>query len=247
MTNNLQALILIGGLGTRLKKVISGVPKPMAPINGKPFLEYLVLYLKKQGIRHFVFCVGYLPKTVKDHFGKGEKIGVEIRYSQDYSKDGKLGGTAWAVLKAKRFIKNSPFLVLNGDTFLEVDIKRLFSFHQKNQAIGTICLTHFEDIIEKGEVLFNKKGRIEKFLEKQPIHRTGWINGGAYLFQKEIFDYFPKIEKKDFVEGIWFSLERHVFPEIIKRKLPLFGFKTKGYFIDIGTPIEYQKAQKYFK
>ena len=102
MTSNLQVLILIGGLGARLRKVISGVPKPMAPIDSKPFLEHLVLYLKKQGLRNFVFCVGYLPQIVKDHFGNGEKFGVKIEYSQDYSREGKLGGTAWAILKAEK-------------------------------------------------------------------------------------------------------------------------------------------------
>lgn len=243
MKDNIGAVILAAGFGNRLSGVVSNKPKPMALINEKPFLEHLIVYFKKQGVKNFIICVSHLAGIIESYFKDGKRWDINI----NYSKEKHPSGTAGALIKAKSLIESQRFLCLNGDTFLEFNLANLYDYHQKNKALATICLTKFKDIFEKGEVIADKRGKVLEFKEKQAKHRNGWINGGAYLFEKQFFNFFPKVEKKELIKGFEYSLEHHVFPKIIRDELPLYAFPTKGYFIDIGTPGEYKKAQKYFK
>jgi D-glycero-alpha-D-manno-heptose 1-phosphate guanylyltransferase len=240
MSKNL-AVILAAGYGTRLNTVVTDRPKPMVLINHKPFLFYLLNYISSFGIKRFVICVSHLKTIIKDFFKNGRQFGYEIVYSEEKDPS----GTAGALVKAEKFI-DTPFFCFNGDTFLETNLHKLKDFHNLNQALATVCLTKINDVYEKGQVRLNDNKKLISFTEKKPVHKSGWVNGGVYFFNKDIYDYFPRIKDRDLIKGREYSLEYHVFPEIIKKNLAVYGYKTEGKFIDIGTPDDYKKVQTFF-
>ncbi len=236
------AVILAAGYGTRLSRVVCDAPKPMALINQKPFLFYLLNNIKGFGVKNFVICVSHLKNVVKEYFNNGEELGINISYSEETEPS----GTAGALAAARKKIKG-PFFCFNGDTYLEADLKELKKFHQEKKSLATVCLTSIADIYDKGHIKFDDDFKITSFSEKKPIHKKGWINGGVYYFDQKIFAHFPKVIKKDLIKQKEYSLEYHVFPHIIKHNLPFYAFEAKGSFIDIGTPSEYQRAKGLFK
>lgn len=224
-----EAVILAGGFGTRLQKVVKDVPKPMAAVNGKPFLEYIFKYLKKFNLKKVVVSVGYKADIITDYF-KSSYEGIKIEYAFEYEPLGTGGG----ILNALKQCRNEDVLILNGDTFFNVDLFELDKFHKQKQSDVTLCLKHLQNASRYGHVSLNEENRIIGFAEKQPESKEGWINGGIYLLKKPVIEGLGLHDKfsfeKDFLERYYSSLH--------------FGaYTSDGYFIDIGIPEDYQRVQ----
>jgi NDP-sugar pyrophosphorylase family protein len=233
----MQALILAGGLGTRLRSVVNDKPKPMAAISDKPFLEYQIELLKRDGIGDIVFCVGYLSEQIQNHFGNGDKWGIKINYSIEEE----LLGTSGALKLAQRFIRG-PFLVLNGDSYLDIDLPKFAKFYQEKKAkcggLGAMALIEIDDARNYGSVTINAEFEILSFNEKsESAEASKLINAGIYILEPEILDFIPAAKKV--------SLEKETFPTLLNLGHRLFGYRTEGYFVDIGTPARYQGFQHY--
>ncbi|EIP0162262.1 nucleotidyltransferase family protein, partial [Campylobacter jejuni] len=210
----MQAIILCGGLGTRLKSVIKDIPKPMAPINDKPFLEFIFEYLKKQGIKEVILAVSYKYEVIQEYF-KDEFLGIKIKYSIEKEPL----GTGGAIKEALKFIKNEAY-VLNGDTIFDIDLKKLILNNSK------ICLAlkQMNDFDRYGTVELDSKNYIKLFKEKE-FKKQGLINGGIYFLNKDIFNDFTLQEKFSFEEFLQENYEK------LKAKAHIFD----NYFIDIGV------------
>lgn len=224
------AMILAGGLGTRLRSVVSDVPKPMADVAGKPWLTYLIAYLKTFGIDHVVLCVGHLAHVVEDYFGDGSSLGVRI----DYSYEDKPLGTAGAFAAARQLVGDDVFLGLNGDSFCPVDLHALMVQHVALQTVATLTVTRVDDVQRFGSVVLNEKSRITCFTEKGQASGMGLVNAGIYVLTHEALADVPV--------GEMCSIEKQVFPSLISRGLG--GYVTQMNLIDIGTPESYLSAAK---
>ena len=223
------AIILAGGLGTRLKKVNPKLPKPMAPVNGRPFLEYLMDYWIEQGISRFVLSIGYLSQSIIDHFGKKYRE-TSIDYIIEESPLGTGGGL---LMSAKGLTE--PFLVLNGDTFFEVDLKDLTAFHEKNKSEWTISLYRTTNPERYMSVEITTSGKILKM--KVNNNQSSYVvNGGVYLINPLALINMDKPQNKII------SLEDELLPDFISSGGVLYGLECFGSFIDIGIPGDYYRA-----
>lgn len=227
----MQAVLLAGGLGTRLRSVVNDRPKPMADICGKPFLEYLILELKKHGVAHIILAVGYKGSMVEEYFGTGKNIGIKIDYSYEETQL----GTAGAIKNAERFITDSEFLVLNADTFYQAAYKEVFDLYQKLELDMALVLRRVPDISRYGSVKLENQ-IIVGFNEKTSEKAEGLINGGIYLIKKSILDVIPDGKKS--------SLENEIIPALLKSNKKLGAVVNDGYFIDIGLPEDYYRFIK---
>ena len=203
----------------------------MAPVNGKPFLTHVLTYLKKYGIHHVVLSVGHLHEVIEDYFGK-EWEGLMISYAIENEPLGTGGAIKFAFEK----IIGNEAVVLNGDTLFDVNLNEFYDFHTKNKAEISLALRGVDDVARYGTVQTNSANKIISFTEKGALMGTGNINGGIYLINKQVFKKFSIFTEK-------FSMENDVF-EKYYNTLPLFGFPFEGYFIDIGIPEDYQRANK---
>ncbi len=232
----MQALILAGGLGTRLQAVLHDRPKPMAEVRGKPFLEYLIEQLRGQGFAELVLCVGHLAPQIYEYFGTGRRWGVDIRYAVETD----LLGTAGAIRNAGHFI-DGTFLVLNGDSYLDMNFRKLLAFHRRHcsndqQTLGTIAAVRTEDGAAYGMLELEGQGRILGFREKTGSGE-GWLNGGVYALEPDALRCIPA--------GRAVSIEEDTFPSALDSGWHLFGYSVQGFFVDIGTPEGYQRFQHY--
>ncbi len=228
------AIVLAGGFGTRLQKVVSDVPKPMAPIRNKPFLHYLLTHLQIQGVEKIVFSTGYLHEKIEAYFGNNYN-GLEILYSQETKPLGTGGG----IKKAFEHAKGNAF-VLNGDSFFNVDLNAMTKFHFEQKpdcrqagADFTLALKPMQNVERYGTVEL-KENRVIAFNEKA-FRENGLINGGVYITNREVF------EDENLSEV--FSLEI----DFLAKKLDFLnvaGFVSDGYFIDIGIPTDYFRAEQ---
>lgn len=228
-----EAVFLAGGFGTRLQSVVKDVPKPMADINGKPFLHYLILHYARQGVEHVVLSVGYLHRIISDYFSDNY-LGVRISYAIE---DSPLG-TGGAIKQSLKLTDTNEVLVANGDTMFMVDIKEIGAFHRKNNADFTLVVREVDDVSRYGSVKMNDDGRIIGFEEKNSTKGRGYINGGVYLIDKTFFGRFGFPQK--------FSVEKDFFE---KKYLEgnFFGKPCNHYFIDIGIPDDYLQAKNDFR
>jgi NDP-sugar pyrophosphorylase family protein len=203
----------------------------MAPIGERSFLELLVRQLRLQGIRRFVFCTGYLADQIERKFGDGKDWSVSI----EYSKEEIPLGTGGAVKLAGRYLGDVPeFLVLNGDSFLEIDLPSLIAFHRQHDgAIATMAVLRVESASRYGTVHADANGKVTGFAEKTGREVPGLINGGIYVFNQAVMQHIP--------EGPA-SLERDVFPQLLDQGV--YAQEQHGKFIDIGTPADYARAQE---
>ena len=220
----MEAIILAGGLGTRLKSALPNLPKPLAPIHGKPFLSYLMRYWKTQGVSHFILSVGYLREKVIETF-KSTFEGIKI----SYAIENRALGTGGALLHASNFLQkpDSPFLALNGDTFFEIPFKK---FNLKGSCM--LALYCPEKNNRYDGVTLAEDGQILKFGD----HSSSLINGGCYLLQREALTPFK--------EGP-LSLEKDLLPKLVD-KGACYGKSFKSRFIDIGVPKDYEHCQLFF-
>lgn len=224
----MKAVILAGGFGTRLKRVIYDRPKAMAPIAGIPFLEHQIRLLKEQGLKDIILCVSYMANKIKSYFGDGSKIGVNITYSEEEIPF----GTAGAIKKAEKYLKGETFLVLNGDSYSQINLKEFLDFHKSRKSSATIALKEVDDPGPHGGALF-KEDKVISFVEKKEEKNFG--NSGVYLFEPKILEYIEK-EKN-------IMLEKEILPQLAKEGA-LYGYVYEGYFIDIGLPETYHQFKE---
>ena len=225
-----RAVLLVGGLGTRLRSVVASKPKPLASVGDSPFLELLVRQLRAQGIRQVVMCTGYRGNQIEEIFGDGRTLDVSIEYSQENSPL----GTAGAVGLARNYLlESSDFLVANGDSFLEVGISDMFRFHREHRGLVSMAVVQSDDAGRFGTVQVDDRNRVIGFSEKTGRKQPGVINGGVYVFSRGIFDFIPEGPS---------SLERDVFPRVLNEGI--YAVEQRGMFIDIGTPQDYARAQE---
>ena len=226
------AIILAGGLGTRLRQVAPKVPKPMAPINNRPFLEYQMDYWIKQGIVKFILSVGYLKDVIINHFGNSYK-GISIEYVEESSPLGTGGGLLFA---AKNL--HETFVVLNGDTFFEVNLSELLKFHLKNSSEWTFSLFYMEQSERYLGIEIDNNGRVLS-LKSKPDRPSNLINGGVYLINPSA------LTKLSYNADTKASLEDDLLPEFILSNKSIFGLEFCGKFIDIGIPEDYKRAEQF--
>jgi NDP-sugar pyrophosphorylase family protein len=227
----LPVLILCGGLGTRLRPVLADRPKALAPVAGRPFLELQIELLRDQGARHFVLCVGHRAGQVQEAFGDGSRFGVRI----DYSLEGdRLLGTGGAIKLAERFFEPAA-VVVNGDTYLDVDHNRVVRHHalarRESGAVATLTLARLDDARRFGTVDLDPAGQfVTGFREKDVSAgvRPGWLNAGAYVIERELLDRIPAGEVR--------SVERDVFPAALRDGCRIAALACDRPFYDIGTP-----------
>ncbi|MGA2916345.1 MAG: nucleotidyltransferase family protein [Sedimentisphaerales bacterium] len=231
-TEYIDVVILCGGMGTRLRTVVDDKPKPMAEIDKRPFIDILIGYVSAFGFQRFILCAGYKAESIQEYY-KSKKYGVEILIS----KEQELLGTGGAVKNARFLIGSNPFLVLNGDSFLDVDLCEFVEFHLGKKALLSIALINTRDAKSYGSIEIDSSGRIVEFCEKKEESRESLINAGIYLFNREVLSLMPGGRK--------FSLEYDFFPKIVNKEI--YGYLTDGIFIDIGTPERYTKAKQLLK
>ena len=227
MTN--KAIILAGGLGTRLKSVVKELPKPMAPVQGKPFLEFVFHYLIAQGIEEAILSIGYRGEAIQEYFGDRFQT-CQLKYVVE---DEPLG-TGGAIKKAATLCGDDPFFVLNGDTIFDANLKALEIMFLKQQADVALSLKAMRNFDRYGLVEIDGDFRITAFQEKKYCE-AGLINGGIYLMKNSAFDIADFPQK--------FSFEKD-FLETYLNQLKIIGCPLDGYFIDIGIPEDYERAQR---
>lgn len=228
---DITAAILAGGLGTRLAPLIPGQQKVVAKVKQRPFLEYILNQLNNTGFKNAVICTGYLGDQVEKAFGNSYKD-----ISLVYSKEESPLGTAGAIALAIPYLKSENILITNGDSFIDCDLQSFYEFHLEKVANASIILREIDDTSRYGKVDINKNDEIVGFEEKNENGGSGLINGGLYFIKKSFLLEIPK--------GRPVSFEKELFPKWITKGL--YGFKSKGRFIDIGTPQSYQEAQSFF-
>jgi D-glycero-alpha-D-manno-heptose 1-phosphate guanylyltransferase len=224
----MKAIVLAGGLGTRLARVTRDIPKPMAPIGSRPFLAYLLDYLQEQGIEEIVLAVSYKWEVIQQYFGS-EYRGIPL----SYSVEGKPLGTGGAIRQALQSIADDEVVVLNGDTLFCIDLKSMETNHMSCGTHLSIGLKQVVDSGRFGNVEVSANGVISSFKEKS-TGDGGWINGGVYILNRDLFADMPMPEK--------FSFEQDLMEPNIARIQPQ-AFLSDAYFIDMGIPEDYERAQ----
>lgn len=227
----MKTIILAGGLGTRLKSVISNKPKPMAQICGKPFLEWQIELLKRFNLRDIILSVGYMRNEIKNYFGNGKKFAVDIEYAEEEEPL----GTGGALKKAKSYVfREDKVIVMNGDTYLNMNLSDFLRFHDEKKGLATIALAKVDEPYRYGSVKIDNHCKVTEFIEKGGKSFAS-VNAGVYIFNLDIYRYMPAKDN--------FSLEYDFFPMLLETKR-IFGYKTDCYFRDLGTPEDYEKMQK---
>ena len=228
-STDMKAVLLVGGLGTRLRSAVPSAPKVLASVGKRSFLQLLVSQLRSQGIHRLVMCTGYLADQIENEFGNGQVWGVAIEYSREEQPL----GTAGAVKLAARYLKDeAEFLVMNGDSFLEIDFHSFMEFHRSHEAIATIAVFRVENTSRYGTVNVDANDRVLGFAEKTGREVPGLVNGGVYLFNRAVLQCIPERPV---------SLEKDIFPQLLDQGV--YAQEQHGMFIDIGTPTDYARAQ----
>lgn len=227
------AIVLAGGFGTRLQTIVSEVPKPMASVAGRPFLEYLLDYLIHFGFEEVVLSTGYLSEVVSDHFGEAYKS-LSVKYAVETDPL----GTGGAILNSFRFTDSIKALVLNGDSFLNAPLDGVLNQAKIKDCDGLMVLREMPTPDRFGTVKLGDSGLVEQFEEKKIGLDSGLINAGIYILNRDTIAKFG-------LEGR-FSIEDEFFKPYIDQ-VKIAGFVADGYFIDIGIPEEYDRAQSDFK
>lgn len=231
MLANTTAVILAGGLGTRLSSVVPGKPKVLAEVCGRPFIEYLLDQLDTAGVRSVVLCTGYLADEVRDQLGPSYRNMV-----LSYSCEATPLGTGGALRLALPLLASNPVLVLNGDSYIDAQLGEFFEWHNSRQSPASLLLSETPDTQRYGRVDVDEEGHVLCFAEKSQTQGAGWVNAGVYLLDRYIIECIKP--------GLSVSLEHEVFPGWIGHGLN--GYRSKGKLWDIGVPDAYSLANQEF-
>lgn len=224
--NDIDAVILCGGKGTRLQPLISDRPKVLAEFGDTTFLDILINSLKSHGFKRFILCVGYMKDQIKDHFKDTKDIKIL------FSEENEPLGTGGALKKAEHLIQSKTFIVMNGDSICDINFYDFYHFHKNKNALLSMALVRSKESKDFGSVIMNESHEITCFKEKVLTENFCLINVGIYFMQKEIFSHMPSNSS--------FSLELDFFPQMIGERCA--GFIIDSELIDIGTPDRYEKA-----
>jgi mannose-1-phosphate guanylyltransferase len=227
----MKAVILTGGLGTRLQPYTLFVPKPMLPLGDKPLLEHTINWLKKNNIKSIVLCVSYLRKNIQDYFQDGKDFGVNI----EYAIANKPLATAGQLKSAEKFIDDT-FVCMYGDSVFDFDLKSMIKKHHKEKSFLTMCLYEYKFRLPYGVIDTDKKGFIKDWREKPEI--TSNINTGCYVMEPDVFSLIP--------DKIPYGMDK-VIEKAMSKKKRLSSFMIKNGFTDVGDMPSYEKAYKEFK
>ncbi|MBP1706894.1 MAG: nucleotidyl transferase family protein [Chloroflexi bacterium] len=229
----MQALILVGGEGTRLRPLTCNMAKSMVPVLNTPFLEHVIRYLAGHGINDIILAQGHLSKPMTDYFQDGGRFGTKIKLVVETSPM----GTAGAVKNAEQFL-GETFLVLNGDIFTDLDITAMLQFHRERRSKVTIALTPVDDPTAYGLIETTSDGRVTRFMEKPSWEQitTHDVNAGTYILDKEVLKKMPPQTN--------YSFERQLFPQLLEEGEPIYGYRSVAYWIDIGTPEKYLQLHR---
>jgi mannose-1-phosphate guanylyltransferase len=228
----MQAVMLVGGQGTRLRPLTVTTPKPMLPLMNGPFLGFMLKHLRDFGVTDVILSTSYLSSVFESHFGNGSALGMKLTYvTEEHPLD-----TCGAVKNVEQYLDDAPFLVLNGDILTDLNLSHLVEYHQGKGATATITLTRVEDPTAYGLVPLDRAGKVIEFLEKPSWDQviTDLINAGTYVLERDVLDLVP--------EGVPHSFERQLFPELLETGRAVFGFPSPAYWLDIGTPEKYLQA-----
>lgn len=229
----MKAVVMAGGEGTRLRPMTSSMPKPLLPVANRPIMEHVLRLLKRHGLTDTVVTVQFLASLVKNYFGDGEDLGMNLSYANEETPL----GTAGSVKNAEDALRDDSFLVISGDALTDFDLSELIAFHRRKGALVTVCLTRVPNPLEFGITIVDDQGRVERFLEKPTWGQvfSDTVNTGIYVMEPEVFDYVAAGQSVD-----WSS---DVFPQLLKEGKPVYGYIAEGYWEDVGTHESYQKAQ----
>jgi NDP-sugar pyrophosphorylase family protein len=224
----MKAVLLVGGLGTRLRSAVPNLPKALASVGGRPFLELIIKQLTTQGVHQLILCTGHLADQIEANLGDGRELGVSV----EYSKETVPLGTAGAIKLAQSYLQGeSDFLVLNGDSFVEIDLCKFITLHREQRVPATMAVVNVANANRYGTVRINPTNRITGFIEKNGQNLPGIINAGIYLFDSSILSKIPDGPS---------SLERDIFPSLLMSGV--LAVEQAGMFIDIGVPEDYSRA-----
>lgn len=229
--HGMKAVILAGGVGTRLRPLTYVMPKCLLPVGGVPLLEYTIRYLKSYNISEFVVCVAYLKKQVMDAMGDGSRLGVKVQYAEAESAL----GTAGQLKTADQYIDDT-FLAMNGDIVTSLNIDNIIKLHRKSQRIATIALKRFEVKVPYGHITTDAVGTILDFAEKPTLEFLA--NAGVYVFERRLLDVIPP--------GKVCSLETEIFPRLIANGEKPISYYEDAYWSDVGTLVDFEKVNDEF-
>lgn len=227
----MQAVVLIGGKGTRLRPLTHTIPKAMVPLRNRPYFCYMMDTLRSAGLSEAILCMGYLPDPIRDYFEDRETGD----FSLEYVIEDRPLGTAGGIKNAERYLEDGPFVATNGDVLTGLDLSEVIEAHRDSGALATLTLTAVEDPTAYGLVEVDSSMRVRRFLEK-PAHdeaTTNLINAGIYVLEREVLEMIPP--------GREVSIEREVFPEL-QAMGKLSAHVSSAYWRDIGTPKSYLAA-----
>jgi mannose-1-phosphate guanylyltransferase len=227
----MQAIVLVGGEGTRLRPLTDDVPKPALTLVDRPFLAYMLEWLASHGVTEAVLACGFLPDVLREALGEGEHAGVRLSYVVEPERRGTAGAIRFAADSLGERL-DDRFLVLNGDILTDLDLTALLRAHEQRGARASIALYPVEDSAAYGLVSGDEDGAVVEFLEKSGDAVPGEINAGAYVLERSVLELVPS--------GREVSIEREVFPRLVGEGL--HGLRLEGYWTDIGTPQRYLAA-----
>lgn len=231
----MKAILVAGGVGSRLRPLTNHLPKPMITVGDKPIIQHALELLKAHGIRDFIFALCYKPEVIMDFFGDGKEFGVQIEYVFE-ELDAPLG-TAGAISPARELV-NETFIVSYADIVRDLDVTQMLAMHREHQAIATLS-SYFHGSAPKSIIEADEEGRLLSFIERpnaeQLAGKEPWSNASFYIFEPEIFAYIPEGKQTDFGYDI--------FPKLLAEGKPVFSYPSQGYFIDIGTREKLEKAR----
>lgn len=229
----MKAMILAAGKGDRLRPLTNEIPKPLIPVANRPLIEYNLALLKRHGIREVAINLHYLGEMIREHLGDGSRFGLKIHYSEEPT----LLGTGGGIKKLHSFFGTEPFLVINADTLIDIDLKDLALFHRSRQAFATMVLRPNPDPVHYGTIETDGTGRIREFLGKVRTSESNlhpWMFTGIHLFDPAVIDALPGKKR--------FCINRDVYAHWIRSNRACYGYVYKGYWEDLGRPGAYLKA-----
>jgi mannose-1-phosphate guanylyltransferase / phosphomannomutase len=229
----MKAVVMAGGLGSRLRPLTTNCPKTMLPLVNKPVLGHILGWLKQHRVQEVFLAVGHLSGQIRNYVGDGRRLGLNVRYVEE---DVPLG-TAGSIKNARPYLGHEPFLVISGDVVSDIDLGRLYRFHREKEALVTLALTHIENPRDCGVVGTDARGRINYFEEKPAYGArvSSLINTGIYVLDPAMVDAYIQ-------PGLATDFSYHVFPQIVRQRGPIFGYTGDFYWQDIGTIPNYLKA-----
>ena len=234
ISKRIVPVILAGGLGTRLRTIVSHVPKVMAPVLGKPFIKILIDQVAAANFQEVILCTGHMSEKVRTLIGEKYR-NINIIYSEERE----LLGTGGAVINAINIVPSEAesILVMNGDSYLDIGLTQYIKWFVEKKIDAALALKYVRNTERYGSVSIDSKKKVIEFKEKKPNSGSGWINAGIYIFKRNVLDSFEKACR--------LSLEKDILPKL--KDMNFFGYECNGEFIDIGTPESYARSESFFK